>query len=246
MNRFFGKSENIKADSILIDGDDVNHMKNVLRLRIGEEVMVSGGNNQDYLCKISEYTPDGAVLEILDVKESDKELSTRVHLFQGLPKGDKMELIIQKCVELGVYEIIPVSMKRCVMKLEEKKAASKIARWQAIAESAAKQSGRAMIPQIHSQMTMKQALSYASEMDGGMIPYELAEGMEATKDAIANLKPNTDIAIFIGPEGGFEVDEVTAAEAIGLTKVSLGKRILRTETAGFTIMAIIMYHLETL
>ena len=245
MNRFFGKSGNITDTLIYIDGEDVNHMKNVLRLKVGEEVLVSGGNNREYLCRIREYDTDRAVLEIAEEHEAGRELPVRVHLFQGLPKGDKMELIIQKCVELGVHEIIPVTMKRCVMKLEPKKEAARIARWQAISESAAKQSGRDLIPQIHGLMSMKEALDYAAGMDGGMVPYELAEGMEATKNALSGLKPGQDIAVFIGPEGGFEVSEVEACEAIGLSKVSLGKRILRTETAGFTTMAILMYHMET-
>ena len=155
MNRFFGKSENIFSDHIIIDGTDVNHIKNVLRMRIGEKLMVSGGNNTDYLCSVKEFTEDKVILDILSEDKADSELKARIHLFQGLPKADKMELIIQKCVELGVYEIIPVATKRCVVKLDEKKADAKITRWQSISESAAKQSGRTIIPQIHSLMSYK-------------------------------------------------------------------------------------------
>lgn len=244
MNRFFGKSENIFSDYIIIDGADVNHIKNVLRMKIGEEVMVSGGNNTDYHCRISEISDDEIRLSIVERLESDKELPARIHIFQGLPKSDKMELIIQKCVELGVYEIIPVSMKRCVVKLDDKKASSKIARWQAISESAAKQSGRSIIPCVRNVMSYKEALNYAFTMDYTIVPYELAEGMEATKAALANIKPGMDVAVFIGPEGGFDVSEIAEAGEKGMVPISLGKRILRTETAGLAVMSIIMYHLE--
>ena len=244
MNRFFGKSENISENIIIIDGQDVNHMKNVLRLKIGEQVMVNGGDNRDYLCEIEEYAEDKATLKVCEIVKSDRELSSRVYLFQGLPKGDKMELIIQKCVELGVYEIIPVSMKRCVVKLDDKKSASKINRWQSISESAAKQSGRSIIPQVHDVMSYKEALNYALTMDYSLVPYELAEGMEATKDAMSNIKPGMDVAVFIGPEGGFDITEIDEACNKGMTPISLGKRILRTETAGLAVMSIIMYHLE--
>lgn len=245
MNRFFGKSENIFSDHIIIDGMDVNHIKNVLRMKIGEELMVSGGNNTDYHCQIKEFADEQVILSILSKNQSNSELSARIHLFQGLPKADKMELIIQKCVELGVHEIIPVAMKRCVVKLDDKKAGTKITRWQAISESAAKQSGRTIIPEIHSVMSFKEAINYAKTMDYGMIPYELCEGMEATKEALSNIKPGMDVAVFIGPEGGLEISEVELAKDSGIVPISLGKRILRTETAGFTVMAIVMYHLET-
>lgn len=244
MNRFFGKSENIFSEYIIIDGADVNHIKNVLRMKTGEEVMVSGGNNTDYHCRISEISDDEIRLSIVERLESDKELPARIHIFQGLPKSDKMELIIQKCVELGVYEIIPVSMKRCVVKLDDKKASSKIARWQAISESAAKQSGRSIIPCVRNVMSYKEALNYAFTMDYTIVPYELAEGMEATKAALANIKPGMDVAVFIGPEGGFDVSEIAEAGEKGMVPISLGKRILRTETAGLAVMSIIMYHLE--
>ena len=244
MNRFFGKSENIFSDYIIIDGADVNHIKNVLRMKNGEEVMISGGNNTDYHCRILEITDNEVKLSIIEKLESDKELSARIHLFQGLPKSDKMELIIQKCVELGVHEIIPVSMKRCVVNLDDKKSASKINRWQSISESAAKQSGRSIIPQVHDVMSYKEALNYALTMDYSLVPYELAEGMEATKDALSNIKPGMDVAVFIAPEGGFDITEIDEACNKGMTPISLGKRILRTETAGLAVMSIIMYHLE--
>ncbi len=245
MNRFFGKADNISDDTIIIDGSDVNHIRNVLRMREGDRLTVTGGNNRDYICAIREYGQDKVILNILETQESDKELPARIYLFQGLPKGDKMELIIQKCVELGVYEIIPVAMRRCVVKLDNKKAPAKILRWQAISESAAKQSGRSIIPAVKNVMTFTKALEYVKECEmTGIIPYELAYGMEDTRKAIAGIKPGMSAAVFIGPEGGFDAGEVEAAKAAGLMPVSLGRRILRTETAGLAVMSILMYHLE--
>lgn len=172
------------------------------------------------------------------------ELPSKVFLFQGLPKGDKMELIIQKAVELGVYEVIPVAAKRAVVKLDEKKAKGKILRWQGIAEAAAKQSRRRIIPEVQKVMTMKEAIAYASGMDIRIIPYEMAEGMEKTKGIIASLKPGQTIAVFIGPEGGFEESEIEEAKAAGIYPITMGRRILRTETAALAILAWIMYQLE--
>lgn len=244
MYRFFGKSENISDEQIIIDGGDVNHIRNVLRMKPGERLTVSGGDNADYLCAIREFDGERAVLDIIEKCETDRELGAKVCLFQGLPKGDKMELIVRKCVELGVFEIVPVEMKRSVVRLDGKKSAAKAARWQAISESAAKQSGRTVIPKVHESMTYKQALDYASEMDIKLIPYELAQGMEATKEAVDSIHNGMSVAVFIGPEGGLEADEVEAAKERGILPISLGRRILRTETAGLTVMSILMYHLE--
>ena len=244
MNRFFGKSENITEKRIVIDGQDVNHMKNVLRLKVGEQVMVNGGDNKDYLCTIAEYQGDIVNLDVLEIVDSDRELAAKICLFQGLPKGDKMELIIQKCVELGVNEIVPVAMKRCVVKLDDKKAESKIKRYQSISESAAKQSNRSIIPQINRVMSFKEAIEYAKGMDIAIVPYELCEGMDTFKKALSEITTGKTVGVFIGPEGGFEPTEISYALENGITPVSLGRRILRTETAGMTVMSIIMYHLE--
>ena len=185
------------------------------------------------------------VCELRFIKEDNVELPAKIYLFQGLPKADKMELIIQKAVELGVYEIIPVATKRAVVKLDEKKAKSKIARWQGISEAAAKQSKRGIVPNVRPVMTMKEAILYAKDMDSKAIPYELAEGMQATKEWIESSAGCESIAVFIGPEGGFAEEEIEMALESGICPVSLGKRILRTETAGLTTLSILMYHLET-
>lgn len=245
MYNFFVEPSRIQGNQVVITGSDVNHIKNVLRMKVGEELSVSNGvDSKEYRCGIEELGEDSILCSLRFVKDADMELPSKVYLFQGLPKADKMELIIQKAVELGVYEVIPVAAKRAVVKLDEKKAKSKIARWQGIAEAAAKQSKRRIIPRIGNVMTMKEAIAYASSMDVRLIPYELAEGMDETKQIISSLVPGQSIAIFIGPEGGFEEKEIEDAMAAGIRPITLGRRILRTETAGFTILAWIMYQLE--
>lgn len=245
MYQFFVEPSRIQGTRVIITGNDVNHIKNVLRMQPGEEIAVSNGEDgKEYRCGIEELYDDEIVCTLRFVKEDGVELPSKIYLFQGLPKADKMELIVQKAVELGIYEIIPVSTKRAVVKLDEKKAKSKIARWQTISEAAAKQSKRRIVPQIHKVMSFKEAVAYAKDMQIKLIPYELAEGMEKTREIIGSLKPGEDIAIFIGPEGGFEENEIQTALDNGIEPITLGKRILRTETAGFTILSWIMYQLE--
>lgn len=246
MYQFFVEPSQIQGNRIVITGKDVNHIKNVLRMRPGEEIAVSNGTDgKEYRCGIEEILDDQVVCSLRFVKEDALELPSKVYLFQGLPKADKMELIIQKAVELGVYQVIPVSAKRTVVKLDEKKAKSKIERWQGIAEAAAKQSKRGMIPQVGPVMTMKQAVEFSKCAKVRLIPYELAEGMLRTKEIIDSLQPGEDVAIFIGPEGGFEEEEVRLASESGIEPITLGKRILRTETAGMTVLSWIMYRLES-
>lgn len=248
MYQFFVEPEQIDvaAKSVIIRGTDVNHIKNVLRMRPGEEVAVSNGiDGKEYRCGILALEEDCVRLELRFIKEDGVELPAKIYLFQGLPKADKMELIIQKAVELGVYEVIPVAMKNCVMKLDEKKAKSKITRWQAIAESAAKQSKRSLIPKIHMPVTYKEAAAMAAEMDVRLVPYENERGMAATKEAVEQIKKGQSIAVFIGPEGGFAPEEIALVQD-QMNLISLGKRILRTETAGLAALAILGYHLETL
>lgn len=244
MQHFFVTPDQVQDDSITITGSDVNHMKNVLRMHIGEEVTINDGNNISYLCTVESFKEDIALLHIEDRHMTDTELASHIYLFQGLPKQDKMELIVQKAVELGVYEVVPVATKRAVVKLDEKKALKKVARWQQIAESAAKQAARGYIPRVHELMSYKEALSYAEALDLVLIPYELAEGMKETKEIIEKILPGQSIGIFIGPEGGFEVEEVEAAISMGAKSITLGKRILRTETAGLTTLSVLMFHLE--
>ena len=246
MQRFFVEPHQIDegAHQIHILGSAVNHISNVLRMKQGEELWISDGGKKEYRCTIEEFSPDEVLLHIIYAQEPDYELQSRIYLFQGLPKADKMELIIQKAVELGAYEVIPVETKRCVVKLDGKKAAKKVERWKQIAESAAKQSKRMLIPNVHEVLTFKEALKYAESMDVRLIPYELAKGMQETKEILADIQPGQSIGIFIGPEGGFEEKEVETAISEGAKPITLGKRILRTETAGLAILSVLMFQLE--
>ncbi|MBO4749393.1 MAG: 16S rRNA (uracil(1498)-N(3))-methyltransferase [Lachnospiraceae bacterium] len=254
----------IENKTVLITGADVNHIKNVLRMKVGEELAVSNGQDgKEYRCAIRAFHEKGEPAqghgpgiaggmwqeaavdcELRFIKEDGVELPAKIYLFQGLPKADKLELIIQKAVELGVYQVIPVETKRSIVKLDEKKAKAKTARWQQISEAAAKQSKRGIIPEVTEPMSFSKALKLAETMDVKLIPYELAEGMEKTRRLIENIKPGQSIAIFIGPEGGFDEAEIQAAEEAGIEPITLGRRILRTETAPLAILAWLGYQLE--
>ena len=244
MHHFFADPTQVAEDTIFITGPDVNHMKHVLRMKPGEEVLISDGTGRDYTCEVEAFEPDRAVVRIHSVCDSRMELPAEIWLFQGLPKADKMELVIQKAVELGAFEVIPVAMKRSVVKLDAKKAESKVKRWNAIAESAAKQSKRSILPQVSDVVTFAQAVKMAENCQIKLLPYECADGMEKTKRLIENITPGQDIAVFIGPEGGFDLDELELAKEAGCEIITLGKRILRTETAGMMLLSVLMYHLE--
>lgn len=244
MNQFFVEEFQVHGSEIVIEGTDVNHIKNVLRMKPGEEIMVSNGTDKHYICSIMTISGEQVVAKIVDIDTNSTELPVKLYLFQGLPKADKMELIIQKSVELGAAEIIPVAMKRCVVKLDGKKEKSKLTRWQGIAESAAKQSKRMVIPKISNVMNFKEAVAYAKSLDYNIIPYEFANGMEKSKQIVKEIGQYKSVGIFIGPEGGFDEAEIAYAKENDMQIISLGKRILRTETAGLTALSIIMFELE--
>ena len=247
MQRFFVEPHQIDeaAHQIHIIGTDVNHISNVLRMKQGEEVWISDGGQKEYRCAIEAFSADEVLLHIIYAQEPDYELPSRIYLFQGLPKADKMELIIQKTVELGVYTVIPVAMKNCVVKLDEKKAAKKLQRWQAIAESAAKQSKRTVIPTVKQPVTYKEALKIASELDITLVPYENERGMDATREIMGQLKAGQTIGVVVGPEGGFAPEEIALVdEHATMHRISLGRRILRTETAGLAALAMLVYNLD--
>lgn len=246
MHRFFVEKGNIQnaGDSINIDGTDVNHIKNVLRLSVGSEILVSDGSGNDYVCCISRISNDSVTADITDVLKNQAELPVRITLFQGMPKADKLELIIQKAVELGATEIVPVITKRSVVKIDDKKADKKLERYNGIAMAAGKQSGRGVVPAVLGFMNFKQAIEYAKTMDMCIIPYEEAEGIQYSKEIISKIYGNKSLGIFIGPEGGFAKEEVEMAESIGAHTITLGNRILRTETAGLAVLSIIMFELE--
>lgn len=245
MFRFFVPAHQIDEKKAYVTGDDVNHIRNVLRMEQGEEVVLLDGRGKEYLCRIEEMQKEEILFTVEKVQKVSSELPAKITLFQALPKKDKMELIIQKAVELGAYEVVPVKTRRCIVKLEdEKKTAKKLARWQTIAETAAKQSSRGLIPEVREVMDFQEALAYAKEMDAVLIPYELCESMEGTLEAVKKAAGATHVGIFIGPEGGFERGEVEQAVDAGAVPISLGKRILRTETAGLTILSILMFQME--
>ena len=243
MFNFFAEETSKNNNCYIICGSDFNHIKNVLRIQPGDTFLVSC-NGQSDLCRLESFNGESVIAEIIEENYRDTELPIKIFLFQGLPKSDKMELIIQKCVELGVTDIIPVETNRCVVKIEDKKKSTKQSRWQSISESAAKQSKRNIIPTIHNIISYKQALEKAQELDLVMIAYENKEGMKATKDFLCEIKQGMSVGIFIGPEGGFDEKEVELASSTDIKTVSLGERILRTETAAITSVGMCMLYAE--
>lgn len=246
MYRFFVKQEQIDMEGkkIHITGSDVNHIKNVLRMRQGETILISAGDNLEYTCLVSEMEAEEVIADISYVQEVGMELPSKIYLFQGLPKSDKMELIIQKAIELGAAEIVPMATKRAVVKLDAKKSAKKVQRWNEIAKSAAKQSKRGLIPEVKPVMSFKEAVEYGKSMDMLLIPYEDAKGIAHSREVVETVKDKKSLGIYIGPEGGFPEEEVSLAMKAGAEPVTLGHRILRTETAGMTLLSILMFMLE--
>lgn len=246
MYHFFVTPNQIGPKQIQIEGSDVNHIRNVLRMVPGEEITISSGSDgKEYFCRISTLEEDLVTAEIIQIREAVTELSSRLALIQGLPKNDKMEWIIQKAVELGAAEIVPMATKRAVVKLDAKKEESKRKRWNAISESAAKQSKRTVIPEVKPVLSFRQAVDYAADSyDVCLIPYELADGMEQTRKILGSIQPGKSVAILIGPEGGFEEEEVAYAQEKGVIPITLGHRILRTETAGLAVLSALMLQLD--
>lgn len=243
MFNFFVDANARQTDRFLITGTDYNHICNVLRMQVGDTFLVSS-DGVSYLCRLSEIGPDAVAAQIVEEDYQNTELPVQFYLFQGLPKGDKLELIIQKTVELGVAGIIPVEMSRSVVKIEEKKKKAKQARWQSIAESAAKQSKRNVIPEVAEPIPYKQAMARAAELDLFLVPYENQRGMAATRDALKQIKPGMSVGILIGPEGGFDPREIELAKQANAQIISLGKRILRAETAAVTAVGMGMLYVE--
>ncbi|MGN0242902.1 MAG: 16S rRNA (uracil(1498)-N(3))-methyltransferase [Lachnospiraceae bacterium] len=244
MYRFFIDSDAVSDSIITITGKDYNHIKNVLRMSVGEELTVSNGVDREYVCTISSYDNDSVQLKIIDINSIDVELPLHITLFQGLPKADKMELIIQKAVELGVYEIVPVMTQRTIVKYDEKKTEKKVQRWNEIAKSAAKQAKRGLIPKVTIPMNFQDALFYAQSLDVNIIPYEEAKNMDVTRETLTQLVKHNSCGIFIGPEGGFDESEIMLATNADMKPITLGKRILRTETAGMAVLSMIVFATE--
>ena len=243
MYQFFVEDSQVGKDFITITGADVNHIKNVLRMKPGEDVRISSQGGHDYACRVLEVTDTFVQLTILDDQIESTELANPVFLFQALPKGDRMEYVVQKAVELGVHEIIPVAMKYCVVKLDEKKAQAKVRRWQAIAQSAAKQSKRSRVPVVRPVMDFASAALYAMECDCRLVPYENECGMQAAAKALGSIRRGERISVMIGPEGGFAPEELEALRD-KMQVISLGRRILRTDTAAAVMLAALMLRIE--
>lgn len=245
MSNFFIDSGNIDGENAYVTGSDVNHIKNVLRMKESDEIKLSTGDGLLYTAKISEFLPDRIVCRIIDCEGDKSELPAKIVLFQGLPKKDKMELIIQKAVELGVSEIVPVMMKRTIVKLEDnKKEQKKLERWRTISLTAAKQSGRAIVPEVSDFITFNEAVKQAKGLEYNLIPYENEKGMDKARELIKELKNKKSIGIFIGPEGGIAEDELELAINAGAKPISLGNRILRTETAGLALVSVIAFEID--
>lgn len=255
MPKFFVKSNQIMDRTVQIKNEDVNHIKNVLRKGINDEIVICDENQeQDYLCKITNIKENEVSCEIIKKLKTNVESNIEVSIFQGLPKSDKMELIIQKSVELGVHDITPIEMKRCIVRIKENDKEKKITRWQKISEVASKQCGRNYIPKINAIGKIYTIIEQIKEYDVVLVAYE-EEKENTLKDEIKNLRENLKdyclsnenkikIAVLIGPEGGIDKEEVNALEKSGARIITLGKRILRTETVALNILSIIMYELE--
>ncbi len=242
MSRFFVTADMISENTVTLSEEDSQHLARVLRAEIGEEITVCDDVGNEHLAEVSTISKKTVTAKIIRTTPCDTEPRVKVTVFQGLPKGSKMELIIQKCVEIGVHSIVPVATSRAVVKLSEEKGKGKEERWNKIAQEAAKQSSRGIIPKVESPVSFEEAVKRAAEFDMSLIPYEKQEG-GSLKEYLRTKIPNS-IAVFIGPEGGFEESEIALAEEKGIKAVSLGKRILRTETAPLTTLSVIMYEYD--
>ncbi len=240
MHKFFVDPSSICEDIIKICGDDAHHISKVLRLKEDADIIICDKNGQDFYCSIKSITKDEVICQILKKETSLTEPPIEITLYQGVPKGDKLETVIQKCVELGCVRIVPVAMKRSVAVIKDKD--KKRQRMQRIAYEAAKQCGRAKIPHVSEVLSFKEAIEETSKSELKLLPYE-CETKNGLKSALQKNKGAKSISVFIGPEGGFDEAEITLAKANGFEIVTLGPRILRTETAPLACISAIMYEL---
>ncbi|MBO4485325.1 MAG: 16S rRNA (uracil(1498)-N(3))-methyltransferase [Lachnospiraceae bacterium] len=248
MPRFYVDPSNIFGDRMVLDGGEYNHLKNVLRKQVGDTLLICDGEGHEFDCRIAAYENGQVIFDILETRDGNTELGISVTLYQGLPKKDKLEWIIEKAVELGAARVVPVSCARSIAKWDDPaREEKKVKRFQAIAEAASKQCGRGVIPTVGSVVSFAEAMKEAkAESDVILFPYENAEGMQATEAVMKSIKKGDKVAVFIGPEGGFAPEEVTLAEQSGAKVISLGRRILRTETAAMAVLSHLMIQAETL
>lgn len=248
MRKFYVPSNQITENKIKILNEDINHIKNVLRLNKGDKIEICDKDSSiNYICEILEVSKEYVDCKILEIAKSEAEGNVELTVFQGLPKADKMELIIQKCTELGAFKFVPVEFSRSVVKLNSKDSFKKVDRWQKIAETAAKQSKRDLIPVVEQLINVKELCNQIKDYDLVLLAFENEENNNLKNELlkIKETKEKIKIAIIIGPEGGIEEKEVSLLSDSGAKVVTLGKRILRTETAALTMASIIMYELET-
>lgn len=241
MYNFFVNSNDINDNFAKISGEDYNHIRNVLRMKIGTKILINDKEKSNsYLAEIQEIGAKEIICKVIE-RMASNEMSVNVTLFQGIPKSDKMEYIIQKSVELGVSEIVPTEMKNCVAKINNEE--NKLTRWNKISETAAKQSKRSIIPKVESKISFDDLLNRIKEFDLVIVAYE-NEKHTSLKDVLQNCKGVKNIAIIIGPEGGIDTKELKLLEDNGVQVASLGKRILRTETAPIAMLSMILYEYE--
>lgn len=250
MPKFFIETNQINEDLIYLQGEDVNHIANVLRKKTGENINICNNDtSENFLCRIENIEKEKIICKILEKLEAKSEANIQITIFQGLPKADKLELIIQKCVELGVKEITPINMERCIVKLDNKSEIKKIERWQKIAEVAAKQSGRDSITEINAVENLKSVCNLIQKYDIVLVAYE-EEKENSLKYEIEKMKllnkKNLKIGIVIGPEGGISPQEIDSLKKFGAKIVTLGNRILRTETVALVVASILQYELGDL
>lgn len=242
MPKFFIDTKDIDKSTVILKDDNMHHLINVLRKSVGDTIRVCDKSGYDYECVVTEVKKDSVILDITDKMGSISEPKTKITLFQGLPKGDKLSLIVEKCVEAGVYDIIPVSMARSVVKLSKKDFLKKKERLLKVSLSASKQSGRGIVPEISDLFDFSEMLSQLKDFDLVVFPYE--EAKDVTLKTVLKDFKGEKIAVVIGPEGGFATEEVESLKNLNITPVTLGNRILRTETAGIATVFNILYELE--
>lgn len=243
-HRFFVAPEKIEGDTIEITGEDVRHIVKVLRLKNGDEVIIADGTGQEYYGKLAAAKKERVTVKVERKAFAASEPPVKVTLLQGIPKGDKMELIVQKCTELGIFRIVPVAAARTIVQLSPEKARNRVERWQRVAEEAAKQSQRAIIPCVEEVRTVEAAISKFGQ--GLMlVPWE-EERSRTMKEVLQQHGQAKDVTLLIGPEGGLEASEVELAMSQNAVPVTLGPRILRTETAGWAALTMILYELGDL
>ncbi|WP_096201317.1 16S rRNA (uracil(1498)-N(3))-methyltransferase [Bacillus sp. FJAT-45350] len=249
MQRYFINKEQMVDEQVVINGDDVKHISRVMRMGIGDKIICSDGESRVVNCEIASISEEEIVATILSDITNNSELSVHITIAQGLPKGDKLEYVVQKGTELGASSFIPVSLSRSIVKWDKKKEGKKIERLSKIAKEAAEQSHRSYLPTVEQTMSLAELLSVNQQYDVKIVAYE-----ESAKEgehlglgrALNSLKPGDKALVLVGPEGGLSEEEVNKLDEAGFIRASFGPRILRTETAPLYFLSAVSYHFEIL